>query len=67
MMSTEKLARHMDTIAQMSRLEACHIWRFAKTGHPYLVTGTILGDTFVKRFKELGGFSPEISKQLGWK
>lgn len=52
-------------IDNMSRYELCKLWRFAEVGHPLLQDDT--GDYFSKPLKELGGFSPEISKSLGWK
>lgn len=52
-------------IDSMSRYDMCSYWRFAKTGAP-LIMGAC-GEHFKKRlFDELGGFSPEISKSLGW-
>ena len=51
-------------IDAMSRYELCRIWRFAKIGDPLLQNET--GEYFKKRLDELGGFSPEISKSLGW-
>lgn len=52
-------------IGALTQFEACRIWRFAPTGHPYIMHGEV-GDYFDKKFKELGGFTPEISKALGW-
>lgn len=50
-------------IDKLTRYEMCRIWRFAESGD-----WRIMGDCglyFKKRlFEELGGFSPEISKQL---
>ena len=62
MSDSDELAK----IAALTRYEACRLWRFAKIGHPWMVSGTVVGDAFAARFKELGGFSPEISKELGW-
>ena len=47
----------------MSREEMARRWRFAPVGDP-MFQGEV-GDYFEKRFKELGGFSPEISKKIG--
>lgn len=53
------------TIDNMSRLEMAKIWRFAASNSRYL-QGNI-GAYFSNRFfNELGGFTPEISKQIGW-
>jgi len=56
----------IDTINQMSRLEMCRLWRFAPAGHPYFNSQLPFYEVFEKRFKELGGFNPAISKELGW-
>lgn len=52
-------------IDSMSQYELCRLWRFAYPGHPLLQGDT--GNYFSKCLKEKGGFTPEISKQLGWK
>ena len=51
-------------IDSMSRLDMARRWRFAPVGDP-MFQGEV-GDYFEKRFKELGGFTPEISKKIGW-
>ena len=57
---TEEMKKRID---EMSRIEMARAWRFASIGDP-LFQGEA-GDYFAKRFAELGGFSPEISKELG--
>ena len=52
------------TIDSMSQFELCKKWRFAPIRDPSL-QGDI-GDYFSKVLKEKGGFTPEISKVLGW-
>lgn len=59
-MTPEQKAR----IDAMSRIEMCRLWRFAESGHELLRGKT--GDYFAERLTELGGFSPEISKLIGW-
>ena len=51
-------------IDSMSQYELCRMWRFAKCGEPLLQGDT--GDYFSKKLAEKGGFTPEISKGLGW-
>lgn len=58
--------RHLKVIAEMTQLQACSLWRFGKSGHPYLGGDDVLTAAFQARFKELGGFTPEISKSLGF-
>ena len=49
----------------LSRYEMCRLTRFAPSGHKYFDSSKPYWEFFQKRFKELGGFSPEISKSLG--
>lgn len=53
-------------INQMSRVDMCRLHRFAPPGHPWFDTSLPFHDVFMKRFNELGGFNPIISKELGW-
>jgi hypothetical protein len=55
----------IDEIDGLSRLDLCRAWRFAPTGHKYF-TDYEIGLYFHQRLKDAGGFSPEISKELGW-
>jgi hypothetical protein len=50
-------------IDSMDRFSLCQKWRFAPVGEP-LLQGEA-GDYFKDRMIKLGGFSPEISKELG--
>ena len=49
----------------LSQYEMCRLTRFAPSGHKYFDKRGPYWEFFQKRFKELGGFSPEISKSLG--
>jgi len=51
-------------IDEMSQYDMCRLWRFAKSGHPFLQGET--GQYFSDVMKQKGGFTPEISKSLGW-
>jgi len=55
-------------IAALTQLEACRIWRFAPSSHHWLggAPDQETRDHFVAKFKALGGFTPEISKRIGW-
>jgi hypothetical protein len=64
-MTEQEIAKHKKDIDAMSREAMCRLWRYAPSGHPYFVTGTEVWEHFDKRFKELGGFSPAISKMIG--
>jgi hypothetical protein len=51
-------------IDSMSQEDLCRRWRFAPAGDP-LFQGEC-GKYFSERLKEKGGFTPEISKGLGF-
>lgn len=53
-------------IDAMSQMEMARLWRFAPSGSVYFQRGNPQCDYFEKRFNELGGMTPEISKALGW-
>ncbi len=50
-------------IDSMSQEAMCRHWRFSKVGDPLFQPPN--GEYFEKRFKEIGGFTPEISKRIG--
>ena len=58
--------KEIDRINSMTRVEMAKLWRFAPSGHPYFDSSLPYYEIFSKRFKSLGGFSPEISKHIGW-
>lgn len=51
-------------IDAMTRFELCRHWRYAPLGDPLLQGDT--GAYFKSRMDGFGGFSPEISKAIGW-
>jgi len=65
-MSEEERERHRKAIMAMTQRAACSLWRFGASGHPYLGSDDELTQLFTDQFKKLGGFTPEISKSLGW-
>ena len=58
--------KEIEKINQMSQIEMASLWRFAPSGHPYFDKTKPFFKVFDKRFKQLGGFTPTISKSLGW-
>ena len=58
---TQKNKEYIDSLSYESLLSK---WRFAPIGDPMLQGEE--GEYFAKRLKEKGGFTPEISKRLGW-
>jgi hypothetical protein len=53
-----------DQIDAMDQEQLCRLWRFAECPHPLLQGDT--GEYFALRLKEMGGFTPKISKHLDW-
>lgn len=53
-------------IDAMSHRTMANLWRNAPMGSPYFARGDV-GDYFEARFKELGGWNPNLSKEIGWK
>lgn len=54
-------------LEEMGHFEMAHLYRFAPAGHP--IFDSRYGDlfeTFCARFREFGGWTPEISKKVGW-
>lgn len=51
-------------IDNMTREEMARRWRFAPLHDP-IFSSKPHSDRFVKRFRSLGGMSPEISKRIG--
>ena len=49
-------------IDAMDQTTMARLWRYAPVGDP-LFQG-VAGDYFMKRFKSLGFFTPEISKEI---
>jgi len=55
-------------IETMDHFTMCRLWRFAPLGSKiYFRSDLPTGDAFKERlFKHFGGFTSEISKELGW-
>lgn len=62
---TKEETKIIESINQMLQMEMARLWRFAPAGHPYFDCSKPFFEVFDKRFTELGGFTPEISKSLG--
>lgn len=59
----EKLAAARAEIDAMTQEQMARLWRYAPSGHPFFDRRLPLYDYFNARFK---GFTPEISKRIGW-
>ena len=56
----------IEKINNMSQEEMARLWRFSSSGHKYFDKSKPYFEIFNKRFQKLGGFTPEISKKIGW-
>ena len=61
-----ELERWEHKIDGMTHVEMARLWRFAPSGHPCFDKRLSLSTRFEKRFKELGGMTSAISKQIEW-
>lgn len=64
--SQEEIDNWKNKIEVMTRVEMAYFRRFAPSGHPIFRDDLPLYKLFEARFAELGGISPEISKEIGW-
>jgi hypothetical protein len=69
----EQIDEMAKKIGTLEHYGMCMAWRNANAGSPYfrndLITseGKSLGDIYQERlFGHFGGFTPEISKSIGW-
>ena len=56
----------INKINEMSHYEMCSAWRFSEPGNPIFCEPEIY-KIFKEKFDKFGGFTPEISKSIGWK
>ncbi len=56
----------VNKINEMEQFEMARLWRFAPSDHPYFDSNLPYYKIFKKRFIEVGGMTPSISKQIGW-
>lgn len=50
----------------MSHEQMARLWRFALPGHKYFNKENPISKVFLRRFLNLGGMTPEMSKKIGW-
>lgn len=64
----EEVNEALTRIESMEHYTMCKLWRFAPSGSEiYFRSDLKTGDAFKKRlFEHFGGFTTEISKQLGF-
>ena len=69
-MIPEQIEKYKKQIDSYSQIEMCRIHRFSKSGDPscpwFDISNPELVEYWKARFEALGGFTPKISKQIGW-
>lgn len=72
-LTQKEINDYAESIEKMEHFEMCRVWRFTNSEDPrisnaYTATnGKTLGTIFSDRlYKHFGGFTPAISKELGW-
>ena len=67
-MTESEITEAKKQIDAMSQYDMAKLWRFAPSGHPYFdSTNGDLAEYFKNKFfNEGGGFTPRISKFIGW-
>jgi len=61
------LENQIKEVSELSHYQMCYMWRFQKGKSDYFDNTKEISKYFSDRlFKHFGGFTPEISKQLGW-
>ncbi len=65
-MTDDQISVAKKEIDSMSQFSMASLYRFAPCGHPYFdTTNGDLSEYFATKFKERGGMTSTISKQLG--
>lgn len=61
------LQQHKEKIDSLPHEEMCRIWRFGGGRKEWFDKNHKASDYFYERlFRHFGGFTPEISKKIGW-
>lgn len=66
MSDQEQVDLDLEKISKMPHKAMASLWRFAPAGHRYFVRGSEQDKAFVQRFNAFGGWTPGLSKQIGW-
>jgi len=70
-MSEIEIKKCKEEIDNLSHEEMCKLWRFIPAGQNLCPSNKEnnmeVEEYFIKKFHSLGGFTPEISKKIGWR
>jgi hypothetical protein len=61
-----ELTTEIEKINSLTQVEMARLWRYAPSGHKYFDDRLPYFAVFKKRFDELGGMTPNVSKNIGW-
>mgnify|MGYP000076622083 CR=1 FL=1 len=61
-----EIVANIKYINKLNHEQCCRLWRFAPSGHPYFDKTGEYWKFFKARFDSFGGFTPEMSKKIGW-
>jgi hypothetical protein len=56
----------LEDVEAASRVQLARWWRFLRSAHADNEQEQAVQKRYQERFDELGGMTPEISKQIGW-
>lgn len=65
-MTTAEIEMWQQRIDAMSHEQLAHLWRFAPSGHPLFDRDLPLYDYYKERFDRMGGWTPQVSKAVGY-
>ena len=57
---------YIDAVNTMDHETMARLWRFSPAENPIFSKAYPIYDHFIKRFNEFGGWTPELSKRIGW-
>lgn len=64
MNNKERVKREIEKINNMSHFEMAKLWRYSPIGHEYFDVNLPYFEVFMDRFRDFGGMTAEISKQI---
>jgi hypothetical protein len=66
-MEQVEIDKYMEQVNNMTHRELCVLWRFGRIPNVLLDSSYPMAERVKYRlFSEFGGFTPEISKSIGW-
>lgn len=63
---TNEHKKEIRKIYETPKIEMGRLFRFAPSGHPWFDITKPYYRHFKRRFQQLGGWTPALSKEIGW-